>query len=146
MQLGKVRVAQQLVNPWGVPGPVWRGLAWETVPACWMRCNARMACVLWASLPEELAASCGLESAGQSPSWSGTVPPISLKPPKRGTVHQPGAIIMPEPTKQEIEARAYKLWEQAGRPEDRETEFWQLAEQELRNEDRSSPTRTPDTL
>jgi len=53
---------------------------------------------------------------------------------------------MPEPTKQEIEARAYKLWEQAGRPEDREAEFWQLAEQELRNEDRSSPTRTPDTL
>ena len=47
---------------------------------------------------------------------------------------------------QEIEARAYKLWEQAGRPEDREAEFWQLAEQELRNEDRSSPTRTPDTL
>ena len=51
---------------------------------------------------------------------------------------------MPEPNKQEIEARAYKLWEQAGRPEDREAEFWQLAEQELRNEDKSSPTRTPD--
>ena len=50
---------------------------------------------------------------------------------------------MPEPNKQEIEARAYKLWEQAGRPEDREAEFWQLAEQELRNEDKSSPTRTP---
>ncbi|MBR1279327.1 DUF2934 domain-containing protein [Bradyrhizobium sp. AUGA SZCCT0283] len=53
---------------------------------------------------------------------------------------------MPEPSKQEIEARAYKLWEQAGRPENREAEFWQLAEQELRNEDKSSPTRTPDTL
>jgi len=53
---------------------------------------------------------------------------------------------MPEPSKQEIEARAYKLWEQAGRSEDREAEFWQLAEQELRNEDRSSSTRTPDTL
>ena len=53
---------------------------------------------------------------------------------------------MPEPNKQEIEARAYKLWEQADRPEDREAEFWQLAEQELRNEDKSSPTRTPDTL
>jgi hypothetical protein len=61
-------------------------------------------------------------------------------------VLQPGAIIMPEPNKQEIEARAYKLWEQAGRPEDREAEFWQLAEQELRNEDKSSPMRTPDTL
>jgi hypothetical protein len=33
-----------------------------------------------------------------------------------------------------------------GRPVGRETEFWHLAEQELRNEDKSSPTRTPDTL
>src|SRR6185369_14268513 len=144
MQLGKVRVAQQLVNPWGVPGPVWRGFAWETVRLA--GCGVTPAWPVSCGLVLELAASCGLESAGQSPSWSGTVPPISLKPPERGTVHQPGAIIMPEPTKQEIEARAYKLWEQAGRPEDRETEFWQLAEQELRNEDRSSPTRTPDTL
>ena len=47
---------------------------------------------------------------------------------------------MPEPNKQEIEARAYKLWGQAGQPEDREAKFWQLAEHQLRNED--SPTRT----
>jgi Protein of unknown function (DUF2934) len=51
-----------------------------------------------------------------------------------------------EPKKQEIDARAYQLWEQAGRPEGREAEFWHLAEQELRNEDKASPTRTPDTL
>jgi Protein of unknown function (DUF2934) len=53
---------------------------------------------------------------------------------------------MPEASKEEIEARAYQLWEQAGRPVGREKEFWNLAEQELRNEDKSSPTRTPDTL
>jgi len=53
---------------------------------------------------------------------------------------------MPEPSQKEIEARAYQLWEQAGRPEDREAEFWRLAEQELRNQDKSSPIRTPDTL
>jgi len=53
---------------------------------------------------------------------------------------------MPEPTKQKVEARAYQLWEQAGQPKDREAEFWHLAEQELRNQDKSSPTRTPDTL
>ena len=53
---------------------------------------------------------------------------------------------MPEPSQKKIEARAYQLWEQAGRPEDREAEFWRLAEQELRNQDKSSPTRTPDTL
>jgi hypothetical protein len=51
-----------------------------------------------------------------------------------------------EPSKQEIDARAYRLWEQAGRPEGRESEFWHLAEQELRNEDKASPIRTPETL
>ena len=54
--------------------------------------------------------------------------------------------VMAEPSKQEIEARAYQLWEQAGKPVGREKEFWSLAEQELRNEDKSSPVRTPDTL
>jgi hypothetical protein len=49
---------------------------------------------------------------------------------------------MPEPSKREIDARAYQLWEKAGRPEGREDEFWHLAQQELRNEDKSSPMRT----
>ena len=53
---------------------------------------------------------------------------------------------MVEPNNKEIEARAYQLWEKAGRPEGREKEFWHLAQQELRNEDKSSPVRTPDTL
>ena len=45
-----------------------------------------------------------------------------------------------------IAARAYELWEQAGKPEGRDEEFWRLAEQELINEDKGSPRRTPDTL
>lgn len=53
---------------------------------------------------------------------------------------------MPEPSKKEIENRAYKLWEKNGQPKGHEEEFWRLAEQELRNEDKSSPLRTPDTL
>ena len=53
---------------------------------------------------------------------------------------------MPEPSKEEIEALAYRLWQQAGMPAGREREFWNLAEQQLRNEDQTSPTRTPDTL
>jgi hypothetical protein len=57
-----------------------------------------------------------------------------------------GVMPVPEPTEQEIKARAYQIWERHGRPENREDEFWQLAEQELRNEDKSSPTRTPDNL
>jgi Protein of unknown function (DUF2934) len=53
---------------------------------------------------------------------------------------------MPEPTGKEIMERAYQIWERNGRPENREDEFWRLAQQELRNEDKSSPLRTPDTL
>ncbi|MET3997206.1 hypothetical protein ABID65_008886 [Bradyrhizobium sp. S3.9.2] len=45
-----------------------------------------------------------------------------------------------------IAARPYELWEQAGKPEGQDEEFWRLAEQELINEDKSSPRRTPDTL
>jgi len=40
--------------------------------------------------------------------------------------------------------RAYQLWEEAGKPEGRDEEFYHQAEQELRNEDKSSPLRTPD--
>jgi Protein of unknown function (DUF2934) len=55
-------------------------------------------------------------------------------------------IWMSEPTEQEIKNRAYEIWERNGRPKGKEEEFWRLAEQELRNEDKSSPVRTPDTL
>jgi hypothetical protein len=53
---------------------------------------------------------------------------------------------MTEPTNDEIRIRAHQLWEEAGKPEGREEEFWHLAEQELRNADKSSPVRTPDNL
>lgn len=53
---------------------------------------------------------------------------------------------MAEPTEQDIRERAHQLWERAGKPEGREQEFWRAAEQELRNEDKSNPMRTPDTL
>jgi hypothetical protein len=53
---------------------------------------------------------------------------------------------MAEPTEKEIKNRAYELWEKAGKPEGKDEEFYHLAQQELRNEDKSSPLRTPDTL
>jgi hypothetical protein len=53
---------------------------------------------------------------------------------------------MPEPTDKEIRERAYRIWQRNGKPEGREQEFWDLAQQELRNEDKSNPLRTPDTL
>ncbi|MCC8948237.1 DUF2934 domain-containing protein [Bradyrhizobium sp. Arg62] len=42
-----------------------------------------------------------------------------------------------------VAARAYQLWEKAGKPEGRDEEFWRLAEQELINEDKGSPLRPP---
>jgi hypothetical protein len=32
---------------------------------------------------------------------------------------------MAKPTEQQIRARAHELWEQAGKPDGREDEFWQ---------------------
>ena len=37
---------------------------------------------------------------------------------------------MAEPTEREIMNRAYQLWERAGRPENREDEFWHAAQQD----------------
>lgn len=53
---------------------------------------------------------------------------------------------MDKPKEEEIQRRAYELWQQAGEPKGRDDEFYHLAEQELRNEDKSSPLRTPDNL
>jgi hypothetical protein len=53
---------------------------------------------------------------------------------------------MAEPTEEQIRQRAQELWEENHRPAGRDDEFWSLAEQELRNEDKSSPLPTPDNL
>jgi hypothetical protein len=53
---------------------------------------------------------------------------------------------MENPTEKDVIHRAYQLWEEAGKPEGRDEEFYHQAEQELRNEDKSSPLRTPDNL
>jgi hypothetical protein len=38
---------------------------------------------------------------------------------------------MEKPTKEQIIHRAYELWEQAGKPDGRDQEFYHQAEQEL---------------
>jgi len=53
---------------------------------------------------------------------------------------------MAQPTQMDIVRRAYELWQQAGEPEGKDQEFYHQAEQELRNEGKSSPLRTPDNL
>lgn len=87
-----------------------------------------------------------LNPKGRSPGWSGTSSRQVPDMPQGGSCSNSEEILVAEPSKQEIDARAYQLWEQAGRPEGQEAKFWHLAEQELRNEDKGSPTRTPDTL
>ena len=66
--------------------------------------------------------------------------------PPAGGPRAKGVRVMPEPTEQEIRERARQIWERHGKPDGRDDEFWHMAEQELRNEDRSNPLRTPDTL
>jgi hypothetical protein len=44
-------------------------------------------------------------------------------------------------TKQAISARAREIWEQNGRPADRDLEFWLQAESELSEESNSLPRR-----
>ncbi|WP_349253710.1 DUF2934 domain-containing protein [Bradyrhizobium sp. CB82] len=46
----------------------------------------------------------------------------------------------------DIRARAYKLWEAAGRPEGRGDEFWKEAERQLKEEQVRHELKTPDTL
>jgi hypothetical protein len=53
---------------------------------------------------------------------------------------------MTSPTQKEIECRAYRRWESAGRPEGKDQEFyfeaeWQLKEERVRHE-----LKTPDNL
>jgi hypothetical protein len=42
---------------------------------------------------------------------------------------------MENPSEEDIRKRAHELWEHAGKPENRDEEFWRLAERDLRNAD-----------
>ena len=44
---------------------------------------------------------------------------------------------MSKPTREQIERRAYELWQQAGFPQGRDEEFCRQAERELRNQETS---------
>lgn len=46
----------------------------------------------------------------------------------------------------DIRARAYKLWEEAGKPEGRMDEFWYEAERQLKAQQVKDELKTPDTL
>ena len=42
---------------------------------------------------------------------------------------------MAQPTEEQIRKRAFEMWEQAGKPEGREDEFWKQAQKELQGEE-----------
>jgi hypothetical protein len=48
--------------------------------------------------------------------------------------------------RQAIRERAHKLWEQAGKPEGKESEFWLEAERQLAEERIRHELKTPDNL
>jgi hypothetical protein len=53
---------------------------------------------------------------------------------------------MTAPTEREIAVRAYLIWEENGRPEGKEEEFWHLAKQQLEAEENTTPLGIPDPL
>jgi Protein of unknown function (DUF2934) len=60
-----------------------------------------------------------------------------------GAVLANGGAVMPDPTDDQIRTRAHQLWEQAGKPEGREDEFWHQAEKELQEEKLREITNEP---
>ena len=49
---------------------------------------------------------------------------------------------MVQPTEEQIRKRAFELWEQAGKPEGREDDFWNQAQRELQSaEERDDPSK-----
>ena len=56
-----------------------------------------------------------------------------------------GEFIRAQPTEEQIRKRAFELWEQAGKPEGREDEFWNQAQRELQGaEERDDPNKGAD--
>ena len=51
-----------------------------------------------------------------------------------------------EDDKQQIRERAHRLWEEAGKPEGKEDQFWHEAERQLNEERVRHELKTPDTL
>jgi hypothetical protein len=47
------------------------------------------------------------------------------------------------PREQRIRERAYQLWVQAGRPDDRHVEFWNIAEEQINREEGKEPDPLP---
>jgi Protein of unknown function (DUF2934) len=51
-----------------------------------------------------------------------------------------------DPSDEEIRTRAHELWEQAGKPHNKEEHFWMEAERELKEARIRHELKTPDNL
>ena len=69
---------------------------------------------------------------------------LALSSPQAGVVLRIRRKHMAEHTKVQVIHRAYEPWEQAGKPEGRDDEFYHQAERELQSAD--SPKETPDDV
>jgi Protein of unknown function (DUF2934) len=78
-------------------------------------------------------------------SWPARTPPLSPEAP-RGEPVPSREDRMAHVYEDDIRARAYKLWDEAGRPKGRMDEFWQKAERQLEEEQVKRELKTPDTL
>jgi hypothetical protein len=81
-----------------------------------------------------------------APQTSGCKVPVFTKPPMfagRGRTYSSEETPMENPTKEQIIHRAYELWEQAGKPEGRDQEFYHQAEKELKGA-QAAPKETPE--
>lgn len=53
---------------------------------------------------------------------------------------------MSNPSDEQIQTRAHQLWEAAGRPDQREHEFWYQAEKELKGDDANNSDEKSETF
>lgn len=71
--------------------------------------------------------------------------PHPFLPAAQGGTCALGELIMAHPTEEQIRKRAFELWEQAGKPEGREDEFWQRAQKDLQDaEENDDPNKGAD--
>ncbi|WP_247458743.1 DUF2934 domain-containing protein [Bradyrhizobium sp. 153] len=79
--------------------------------------------------PDELKPQAGFAAD----SWPTPPSPVPPRKPQNEAVHR-REVRMAHAYEDNVRARAYKLWEEAGRPEARTEEFWYEAERQLKEE------------
>jgi hypothetical protein len=100
---------------------------------------------------EEDRAAAYLKTRNDSPKlelarWDKIGPAVlPFVPPVQSRTCALGDFVMAHPTEEQIRKRAFELWEQSGKPEGRQDEFWDQAQKELQGaEERGAPNKGAD--